>query len=171
MGGMLRTKPTPTGSSGVAPAGQNVGRIDDALQSVARAMNQVRTHDRLVAAAGVELDRAGAALLYRLHTDADGLRLGDLAFRLAVDAPTVTRKVQQLERQGLVSRRADPEDGRAWRVSLTPAGRRVIDRLLVARRAWLERLLGDWSEVDRDRLAALLRRFADEIDRDAAAVE
>ncbi len=156
---MLRTK-TP---------GQNVGEIDNALQSVARAMNQVRTHDRLIAAAGVDLDRAGAALLYRLHIDENDLRLGDLAFRLAVDAPTVTRKVQQLERDGLVSRRPDPDDGRAWRVRLTPPGRRVIDRLLAARRSWLERLLDEWNADDRDRLAGLLRRFADEIDRDSSS--
>jgi DNA-binding MarR family transcriptional regulator len=156
---VLRTNIPPTPS---------VDEIDDALQSVARAMNQVRTHDRLIAAAGIDIDRAGAALLYRLHLDGEALRLGDLAFRLVVDAPTVTRKVQQLERQGLVARRPDPDDGRAWRVSLTPAGRRVIDRLVAARRAWLGRLLADWTAEERDQLAERLRGFADEIDRDAA---
>ena len=41
--------------------------------------------------------RADVQLLHALLEAGDGIRLGDLAERLVVDAPTVTRRVQQLE--------------------------------------------------------------------------
>ena len=49
----------------------------------------------------------------------DGLRCGDLADRLGVEPPTVTRTLRRLESCGLVERRADPEDARSLRVYLS----------------------------------------------------
>ena len=95
------------------PAARHVDRFEEALQTVARSITQVRLHERLLRSAGVRLDRAGAALLYKLSAKGDALRVTDLAEMLGVDTPTVTRKVQQLERDGMVVRQTDPDDGRA----------------------------------------------------------
>ena len=65
----------------------------------------------------------------------------------------MTRKVQQLEREELVVRQTDPDDRRATRIRLTPAGRRTLDRVMRARRAWLERLLEGWDDDDLSTLA------------------
>lgn len=92
-----------------------------------------------------------------------GLRLCELAERLGIEAPSVTRTVQQLERAGLVSRHADPDDQRAWRVEATPAGRDSLGRLHSAKRAGLGELLADWPAEDRHELAALLTRFATDL--------
>jgi len=139
--------------------------IASALLSVARTMNQVRVHEALCRRAGVDLDRSGAAVLYKLVTEGEHVRLTDLAERLGVDSPAVTRKVQQLERRRLVSRAADPQDARASRLALTAAGRRAIERLLAARQAWLGELLQDWSEGDRGELARLLGLLAATVGR------
>src|ERR1022692_2385140 len=117
------------------------GEIDRSLLSVARVMNQVRVHAKLRAEAGVDIDRAGAAVLYKLLVEPESPRLCDLAERLGIDSPAVTRKVQQLEQLGLVVRSADPEDGRASRLLLTRDGKKSIERLLAARRHWLEERL------------------------------
>jgi DNA-binding MarR family transcriptional regulator len=53
----------------------------------------------------------------------DGLRGGELADKLGVEAPTVTKMVRRLERSALVERRRDPEDARSFRVYLTGEGR------------------------------------------------
>jgi len=142
------------------------GEIDAALLSVARVMNQVRVHAKLRADAGVDLDRAGAAVLYKLLVESESLRLCDLAERLGIDSPAVTRKVQQLEQLGLLSRSADPEDGRASRLVLTREGRRTIERLLAARRSWLEGLLAEWPAADRREFARLLHLFSSTIEHD-----
>jgi MarR family transcriptional regulator, organic hydroperoxide resistance regulator len=53
----------------------------------------------------------------------DGLRGGELAERLGVEPPTITRMIRRLEKCGLVERRADPRDARSFRVYLTGEGR------------------------------------------------
>jgi MarR family transcriptional regulator, organic hydroperoxide resistance regulator len=53
----------------------------------------------------------------------DGLRGGELAVRLGVEPPTVTKMLRRLEGCGLVERRPDPTDARSFRVHLTQRGR------------------------------------------------
>jgi MarR family transcriptional regulator, organic hydroperoxide resistance regulator len=53
----------------------------------------------------------------------DGLRGGDLALRLGVEPPTVTKMLRRLEGCGLVERSQDPADARSFRVHLTEKGR------------------------------------------------
>jgi DNA-binding MarR family transcriptional regulator len=64
-----------------------------------------------------------------------GLRQAELARRLGVEPPTVTRMVQRLERAGLVERVRDPHDARLLRVRATPRARLLEG---VVRRAWDE---------------------------------
>lgn len=134
--------------------------IADALLAMTRVMSQVRTHEALCKSAGVDLDRSGSALLYKLHTDGGDVRITELADRLGIDPPAVTRKVQQLERSGLLSRSTDPEDARACLVQLTSEGRRSIERLLRARQDWLEQMLQAWPKDDRREFARLLKLFS-----------
>jgi DNA-binding MarR family transcriptional regulator len=149
-----------------APAGGPVDQIQTAFQSVAGSIAQVRVHERLLVAAGVRLDRAGSALLYKLHIYGDSLRVTDLADLLGVDAPTVTRKIQQLEREQLVSRRPDPDDGRATRIMVTEAGRQALERLLQARHEWYGRLLAGWDDEELAAFASLLGKFSSALERD-----
>jgi len=143
-----------------------VGQIGLAFGIVARAMGQVRPHERLLQAAGVRLDRAGVALLHMLDVHGDSVRVTALADLLGVDPPTVTRKIQQLEREGLVSRHADADDRRATLIRLTPAGRETLERVRKARRVWFDKLLEGWDEGDLRVFASMLARFAAALERD-----
>ena len=145
--------------------GEAIGEIESALHSLARALKQARLHEFLLAQARVDADQAGLAILYVLHMCGTSLRVTDLAEQLRIDAPAVTRKAQQLERSGLVSRTADRQDGRATRLQLTAQGRRTINRFLAARRAWLTSLLSSWPEAEQIEFARLLRQFTSDIHR------
>jgi DNA-binding MarR family transcriptional regulator len=57
-----------------------------------------------------------------------GMRPTELADRAALTKSGLTRAMDRLEAQRLVERRADPSDGRAQLVVLTPAGRRTLRR-------------------------------------------
>lgn len=59
------------------------------------------------------------------------LRLADLAQAELVSAPSITRLVAELEGKLLVSRTADPADGRASLIQVTDAG---LEAVQVARR-------------------------------------
>ena len=84
---------------------------------------------------------------------ADGsVRIGDLAAKLEIVPRSATSMVDTLEEAGLAVREADPSDRRSVLVSLTPAGRTLLERLGEARRASAEALFG---RLDTEQLAAL----------------
>ncbi len=142
-------------------------QIQSGLKSVAQSANQARVHEELLRVAGVRIDRAGVALLYKLRSHDDTpSRVTSLAGLLGVDTPTVTRKVQQLERLGYVAREPDPDDGRASLIRLTDSGLDVLDRVLGAHRERLVRLFATWSETDVKLFATLLERFAESLHTD-----
>jgi DNA-binding MarR family transcriptional regulator len=68
-------------------------------------------------------------VLYALTGREDGLRITELLDDALLTQAGVSRLVARLERRGLVERRADPDDGRASRIVLTPAGREVQVRV------------------------------------------
>jgi DNA-binding MarR family transcriptional regulator len=148
-----------------------IAAIESALHSLARRLKQARLHDYIARQAGDGCDQAGLAILYVLHSEytlcgeETSLRITDVAARLSIDAPAVTRKAQQLERLGLVSRARDAADARAWRLRLTPEGHRVLGQFLLARHHWLATLLADWPAADCREFARLISRFADDVSR------
>ena len=153
------------------PADRSIDQIEAALQVVSRSMTQARLHERLLQTAGVRLDRAGGALLYKLYVNRDSLRVTTLADLLGVDAPTVTRKVQQLEQEGYVTRHPDPDDRRATRIELSPAGRRTLQRVLDARRSWIASLFEGWDRAQLVAFASALGRFSTTLEGETADIE
>jgi DNA-binding MarR family transcriptional regulator len=76
----------------------------------------------------------------------DGLRMGELARRSRLSKQTMTTMVRLLEREGLVRREPDPNDGRAFRIVLTDRARRfepVAERTLEELAALAQQRLGD----------------------------
>lgn len=91
---------------------------------------------------------------------ARGCHVKDLAARSSLDPSTVSRAVAAVVRAGLVERTADPYDGRASVLGLTPAGRRSLDDAM----AWTDdRIAGaleKWNSEDISVFTALLQRFS-----------
>lgn len=84
------------------------------------------------------------------------LRIGDLAAREGVTAPTMTRVVAALEQQGHFERSSDPDDGRSSLIGLTASGQQLLDQLTEDRTAYLAHQLGALSEQERVTLEAAL---------------
>jgi DNA-binding MarR family transcriptional regulator len=75
----------------------------------------------------------------------DGLRIGEIASRARLSKQTLTTLVRLAERDGLVTRSADPADGRATRVSLTGRAREfssVADAVVAGLEQRIEEILG-----------------------------
>jgi DNA-binding MarR family transcriptional regulator len=81
------------------------------------------------------------------------LQIGALAAAEGVAAPTMTRLVDGLERDGLVTRAADPLDGRAVVVRSTAKGNRVLQRGRSRRVETLARGLRTLAPAELDALA------------------
>ena len=160
---MAAQRPRPGGDASADDA--TIAAIEAALYSLARRLRQAQLKDYISRQAGDDIDQAGMAVLYTLRGEETDLRVTDLAARLGIDAPAVTRKAQQLERLGLVSRARDADDARASRLRLTPEGCQVLRRFLLARHQWLAALLADWPGAECREFARLLSRFTDDIDQ------
>ncbi|MFE6286367.1 MarR family winged helix-turn-helix transcriptional regulator [Streptomyces sp. NPDC057877] len=151
----------PTPPPPADPASPEVAEIERALSRIAYLGTRARQHDRLMALAGVPLDRAAVALLRQI-ADTEPLRPGELAHRLGVEASHATRTVQQLHQAGYVRRVPDPDDRRAQRIELTTEGRQAISRIREVAAQGMRLALADWKPGELRQLAAPFHRMVDD---------
>ena len=85
---------------------------------------------------------------------------GEITAAAMVTSGAVSKRVDRLERAGLVVRERREDDGRGRSVSLTAEGLALIDRLVVEHVENEDRLLSGLTAVERDQLAALLTKWA-----------
>jgi DNA-binding MarR family transcriptional regulator len=99
-------------------------------------------------------------VLYQAEeTGRPGLRLAEVGQRLLIRPPSVTGVVDRLERMGLVSRQAVPEDLRARHVQLTAQGRQLLERSLVSHLERTQSLMAGLSEAEQASLGAALDKL------------
>jgi len=105
-----------------------------------------------------ELDAAAYGLLARID-EVGTVRVTDLASYFSVGKPTVSRQVALLEQLQLVRRTQNEEDARSRHLSLTDAGRALLDKAREARRERTRATLDSWSAEEVAAFATLLRRY------------
>ena len=98
-------------------------------------------------------------LLSQLERADGGLKMVELGRRLMVTGGNVTRLVDQLESEGLVGRRRVPEDGRAYVVRLTAAGRRSFQMMAARHETWIVSMFSVLSQKERRQLYDLLAKL------------
>jgi DNA-binding MarR family transcriptional regulator len=97
--------------------------------------------------------------LAQLHRHPDGLRMSALSRFLMVTGGNVTGLTDELEKDGMVQRDAEPGDRRSWRVALTAKGRKAFEGIAQEHERWVVELFGSIDEADRQQLYALLGRL------------
>jgi DNA-binding MarR family transcriptional regulator len=91
----------------------------------------------------------------------------DLYNSLLISSGAMTNRLERLSAAGYIERVPDPGDGRGMLVSLTPAGKRLIDRVLGPHYENERRLLASLTAQEQEQLAGLLRRLLIEFEDDA----
>lgn len=128
--------------------------------------NEVRR--RLRASFGLSLARFD--LLAQLERDPAGIRMGELSKRLMVTTGNITQLTDQLEKEGLVERAAEPGNRRACRIRLTAKGRKRFGLIAAAHERWIAELFGGLSRHEKQLLfAAFAKHKAFLADHIAAA--
>lgn len=105
--------------------------------------------------------RLGQYQVLRHLWDDDGLTPREIADRLAVEMPTVTRTVQRMVRDGLVERQAHPDDARSVRICLTKRGHDLHPQLAEIIAEQTEHVLRGFSPQERATFVAMLERIAE----------
>jgi DNA-binding MarR family transcriptional regulator len=106
----------------------------------------------------VRMDRAAYVIARALDVSGPS-SVNELARTLSLDGSTITRQVAAMEARRHAIRRADPDDGRAWVISLTASGRDEMRAISEARRQRFADSVADWRPVDVERFGLLLQRF------------
>lgn len=113
--------------------------------------------------------RAQWRVLARLHRAGDAVRQVELAEALDVEPITLCRMIDRLEEAGLVERRRDGADRRAWRIHLTEAAAPVIAKLEAMGVGFNADILAGINEMDRElarRVLARIRHNIDQVDQE-----
>ena len=111
-----------------------------------------RSARRLRQEAGTDLSPSLSAALATVDRHGP-LTPSELAARERVQRPTITRVVCRLEEAGLVARAADPTDGRSALITVTPAGRALLEAGRTRKDAFLSERLEALPAADRATLA------------------
>src|SRR5215218_11093629 len=82
----------------------------------------------------------------------------ELGQAMGIDPSTMVSLIDQLETAGLAKRRTHPKDRRAREVSITPKGRRTLERARGLAARVEDEVLRGLSAIERRRLLTLLRR-------------
>ncbi|GAB3657920.1 MarR family winged helix-turn-helix transcriptional regulator [Ramlibacter alkalitolerans] len=90
--------------------------------------------------------------------DQGEVRTSDVKERTTLEKMQVSRALARLEANGLVARSPDPEDGRAWRVRLLPAGTALYRKIGPMVQAREEYLLSDLTAEEQAVLASALEK-------------
>jgi DNA-binding MarR family transcriptional regulator len=88
---------------------------------------------------------------------------GELGETTMVTSSAVTKRIDRLERAGLVTRSVSEADGRSRRIRLTDRGFELVEGLIAEHVANEQRLVATFSPAEREQLAGLLRRWAREL--------
>ena len=133
-----------------APASDSIGIL---LSDSARLLR--RRFD--ARARGIGVSRPQWQVLIALARS-QGSNQAALAELLEVETITVGRMVDRLAEAGLVERRADPADRRAWRLFLTDKAGRLLDELKVIAEGVRAEMLAGLDGADQAALVAMLGR-------------
>lgn len=104
--------------------------------------------------------------LAQLHRSSEGLRMQEISARLMVTGGNVTGLTDSLEQEGLVKRLADPDDRRAFRVSLTAAGRKLFTAMAKAHEEWIIAIFGAVSMREMQQIQELLSKIKQHAQRE-----
>ena len=127
-----------------------------------------RAGARIAAAFNAEMRQIGASLqVWRVLAalrDRDGRRMGDLSQTTSIEVSTLTRLVDNMEKDGLVARRRESGDARAISLHVTASGRRLTQRIVPIAERYETVTLKGFTAGEVTVLKKALRRLYDNMD-------
>jgi len=144
-----------------------VTQVADNFVALMRSFQRAKA--RFMAEAAHDVEWSSQILLRHLAHEGP-MRASALAETMHSDPSTVSRQVATMVKDGLLERRADPEDGRASILALTPKADAVIAEHERVRLAHFAAMLSDWDERELSQFAALLRRFTEDFEESSATL-
>ena len=96
----------------------------------------------------------------------DGLTQSDLCQRINVEQPTMANTLNRMERDGLITRVADPEDKRRSRIHLTDHAKAFKDDLMDKARQVPSQAMAGLDSAEQDKVFHLVGKMIDNLKAD-----
>lgn len=107
----------------------------------------------------------GQHRLFFHMSETEGMTQTELADKMGITPATLTRMVQNLEKNGFLNRCPDPQDQRITRLVLTPRGREIRTEIKTRLREVDRIVYAPFSPEERETLAGMLRTVQEQLRR------
>lgn len=162
-----KTDPTTTGAKLVAA--QQKAALPPDHQSLRLWLRLLACHNLIESHLRGQLRRqfgttlARFDLMAQLDRHPQGLKMGELSKLLMVTGGNVTGLVDRLTDEGLIERRDDPSDRRAYFVRLTRKGQTLFDEIAGMHEQWVIALFQGLNKAQQNQLNVLLGKFREHL--------
>ena len=120
---------------------------------------------------GVNLGEFDVLATLRRHGRGAKLTPKEISAATFVTPSGLTNRLARLEKMGLISRQADPSDGRGALIKITPAGKRVADRGIEIVLATEDRYINELSTQMKKGLDQSMTRLIKTLDERLSSAE
>jgi DNA-binding MarR family transcriptional regulator len=137
-------------------------QLADALNKLSSHINRTASPDmfRVLGEVGLSFTQMKALFLLQ---ESEEMTVKDIAARLSMSLPAMSRSVDGLVQRGFVTRREHETDRRSKQIALLPAGRDVLSRVTAARENALVAFAAELPDAERTALHAALLPIAERI--------
>ena len=135
--------------------------LEDLPGHYIRRLQQIAVGIFLDETADVNLTPVQFALLFAASKQA-GLDQRTLAGRIGLDTSTIGAVVDRLESRELIERKVSPDDKRVRLLSVTPAGKKLLQSVMPAMLRAQNRMLAPLPQADRSKFMAMVKRIVEE---------
>ena len=99
---------------------------DRIIFELSKAENKIKNYlQKQIKAKGIQISAGQSGVLFLLEKT-NSLKMSELSRLLKIDNSAITRVVDRLEKNGLVTREPNPDDRRQYLISITEKGKRDI---------------------------------------------
>ncbi len=135
--------------------------LEDLPGHYIRRLQQIAVGIFMDETADVNVTPVQFALLFAASQET-GLDQRTLAGRIGLDTSTIGAVVDRLESRELIERKVSPDDKRVRLLSVTPAGKKLLQGVMPAMLRAQDRMLAPLPRADRPKFMAMVKRIVEE---------
>ncbi len=136
---------------------EQIHSIESSLIRCLRIAKKAQYWKQVQTLSSLKLDRPAASILMLLSKKPQ--KFQELVDKLGIEAPSVSRKVHELEDSGLIIRK-NSNDKRVHLLSTSPEGDLEAKKIYKAQCALLSEVISSWSISEREQFVVLFDKFA-----------
>ncbi len=131
--------------------------LEEAMTAFMRVVKKTTYWEKFQDQAKVSIDRPAAAILQILYRHE--CQFQSLVSQIGLEAPSISRKVHELEDKGLIERRPTT-DKRIHELYLSQKAKKIVEQLEEAKRSIMSEVLSSWTKEEKNQLITILQRLS-----------